>query len=119
MTPFLKLQVEGSRATITMNRPDKRNALHRDAIAELLQMFGDLQLEKRIRAVILTGEGTAFCAGMDLDEMKATAEATDPHLLWRRDAELYQELLEKMLRFPKPILAAVNGPAVAGGAGVV
>ena len=105
--------------TIVLNRPDKRNALSRDLLEQLQQAFDDLHQERRVRAVILTGSGTAFCAGMDLGEMRDTAQREDPHPRWYADAQQYRELIEVMLRFPKPIIAAVNGPAVAGGAGLV
>jgi enoyl-CoA hydratase/carnithine racemase len=88
-------------------------------LAELAQTFGDLHLEKRVRGVILTGAGTAFCAGMDLGEMLETSRQENAHRKWHDDAVLYRDLIETMLRFPKPIVAAVNGPAVAGGAGLV
>lgn len=117
--PLTTLSITDHTATLTLNRPAKRNALTRALLGELHQAFDDLHREKRVRAVILTGAGPAFCAGMDLDEMKSTADAEDPHALWQRDAEIYQELVEIMLRFPKPIIAAVNGPAVAGGAGLI
>ena len=105
--------------TIVLNRPDKRNALSRDLIRQLQQAFDDLHQERRVRAVMLTGNGTAFCAGMDLDEMKETALQENSQEMWFHDAREYQELIETMLRFPKPIIAAMNGSAVAGGAGLV
>jgi methylglutaconyl-CoA hydratase len=105
--------------TIILNRPDKRNALSRQVLDELQQAFIDLHQEKQVRAVILTGAGSAFCAGMDLGEMRETAKADDAQQQWYHDAVQYQDLLESMLRFPKPIIAAVNGPALAGGAGLV
>src|SRR5688500_20019837 len=105
--------------TIVLNRPDKRNALSRQMIAELTQAFDDLHQEKKVRAVILTGAGSAFCAGMDLAEMQETARQHDALQQWHDDAVLYRELIDKMLFFPKPIIAAVNGPAVAGGAGLL
>src|SRR5262245_5006381 len=105
--------------TIVLNRPDRRNALSRQMLADLMQALDDLHQERKVRAVILTGAGTAFCAGMDLAEMRATAEQPDASLQWHRDAVQYRELIDKLLQFPKPIIAAVNGPAVAGGAGLV
>jgi len=117
--PLVRVNVHQHAGTIILNRPDKRNALSRGLIAEISQAFDDLHLERRVRAVVLTGAGTAFCAGMDLQEMQETAKQDRPHDQWQQDAEIYQELLEKMIRFPKPIIAAVNGPAVAGGAGLV
>ena len=97
----------------------KAERLSRALIAELVQALGDLHQERRVRAVILTGAGSAFCAGMDLAEMAATANSQDPHAHWHEDAIHYRELLDTMLHFPKPIIAAVAGPAMAGGAGLV
>lgn len=105
--------------TIILDRPDKRNALSRQLLEDLQQAFSDLHQEKQVRAVILTGAGSAFCAGMDLGEMRATAQADDAAQQWMSDAVQYRDLLETMLRFPKPIIAAVNGPAFAGGLGLV
>jgi len=117
--PLVKLSIRDHSATVILNRPDKRNALSRALLSQLHQLFEDLHLEKRVRSIILTGSGSAFCAGMDLGEMHATAAGDDPHAQWQRDAEQYHDLLLLMLRFPKPIIAAVNGPAIAGGAGLV
>ena len=117
MTVIVKVNLPSG--TIILNRPDKRNALSRQMIADLVQAFDDLHGERRVRAVILTGSGPAFCAGMDLAEMQETAKQPDALSQWHEDAVIYRELIDKMLLFPKPIIAAVNGPAVAGGAGLV
>jgi methylglutaconyl-CoA hydratase len=105
--------------TIVLNRPEKRNALTRQMLSDLSQAFSDLHGEKQVRAVILIGNGPAFCAGMDLDEMRQTAAQPNAQQQWYEDSVQYRELIEQMLRFPKPIIAAVTGPAVAGGAGLV
>jgi methylglutaconyl-CoA hydratase len=105
--------------TIVLCRAEKRNALSRQMLADLAQALDDLHGERQVRAVILTGAGTAFCAGMDLAEMHATSQDPDARWQWHDDAVLYRELLDKMLVFPKPIIAAVNGPVVAGGAGLL
>ncbi len=115
----LRLHVHEAAGTVILNRPEKRNALSRQLLRELRQALEDFHLQRSVRAVVLTGAGSAFCAGMDLTEMLETAEQDDAQRLWHQDAELYRELLEQMLLFPKPIIAAVNGPAVAGGAGLV
>jgi methylglutaconyl-CoA hydratase len=117
--PLVKTKLHEHAGTIILNRPDKRNALSRDLLRELAQAFDDLHQERRVRAVVLTGAGSSFCAGMDLGEMLQTSKEPDPHPRWHDDAVQYRDLLEKMLRFPKPIIAAVNGPAMAGGAGLV
>jgi enoyl-CoA hydratase/carnithine racemase len=118
-TGFVKLSIRQQTATVVLNRPEKRNALSRALLADLSQALDDLHLERRVRAVVLMGAGTAFCAGMDLGEMRETAKLERPHEQWHEDAVIYQELLTQMLHFPKPLIAAVNGPAVAGGAGLV
>jgi enoyl-CoA hydratase/carnithine racemase len=117
--PLVRMNVSPPGATIILSRPEKRNALTRAMIAELSQALDDLHQERRVRAVILTGAGPAFCAGMDLGEMLETSRQSDAYAQWHRDAEMYLDLLLSMLRFPKPLIAAVNGPAMAGGAGLV
>jgi methylglutaconyl-CoA hydratase len=119
MTICLKLKKHAPSGTIILDRPDRRNALSRELLGQLQQAFDDFHQERSVRAVILTGAGAAFCAGMDLDEMRETAKAENAYELWREDAVLYRDTVEMMLRFPKPIIAAVNGPAMAGGAGLV
>jgi enoyl-CoA hydratase/carnithine racemase len=117
--PLVKVQVQEKSGTLLLNRPQKRNALSRALMAELKQALDDLHRERRVRAVILTGAGAAFCAGLDLAEMLATADGPNARQQWYDDALAYQDLVETMLRFPKPLIAAVNGPALAGGAGLV
>jgi methylglutaconyl-CoA hydratase len=117
MTVVVKKNVPSG--TIVLNRPDKRNALSRQMLEELAQALDDLHQERKVRAVILTGAGTAFCAGMDLGEMQETSKQPDALLQWHADAVQYRELLDKLLQFPKPVIAAVNGPVMAGGAGLM
>jgi methylglutaconyl-CoA hydratase len=119
MEPLVKIQVHAHTATVTLNRPEKRNALSRGLLRQLHQALDDLHQERKVRAVILTGAGTVFCAGMDLSEMLATADQQDRLEQWQADSVVYHDLIQAMLRFPKPLVAAVNGPAVAGGAGLV
>ena len=108
-------------ATIILSRPDKRNALTRQMLTDLIQAFDDLHQERKVRAVILTGAGTAFCAGMDLAEMQETAKLPqrDAWEQWYEDANLFRDVIDKMRHFPKPIIAAINGPAMAGGMGLL
>jgi methylglutaconyl-CoA hydratase len=115
----LRIHIHQQAGTIILDRPEKRNALDRALLAELSQALSDLHQEKRVRAVVLTGAGSAFCAGMDLREMLETSQASDAQRRWQEDANQYRDVLETMWRFPKPLIAAVNGPALAGGAGLV
>ena len=117
--PLIKIHYHEDVATIILNRAEKRNALSRGLLSELSQALEDIGLEKKIRAVILSGAGPSFCAGMDLKEMAATANQADPHAQWSSDAKLYLNVIQTMLRFPKPLIAAVDGAAVAGGGGLV
>lgn len=117
--PLVEVRSQPPAGTIVLNRPEKRNALSREMLSQISEALNDLHQERKVRAVILTGAGPAFCAGMDLDEMLQTSQQDDALEMWHHDAVQYKELLEMMLRFPKPIIAAVNGPAVAGGAGLI
>jgi methylglutaconyl-CoA hydratase len=117
--PIVQIKVHEHVGTIILNRPHRRNALTRQMLADLVQAFDDLHMQRRVRAVVLTGAGSSFCAGMDLAEMLETSKGENPLAMWHEDAVAYRDVVETMLRFPKPIIAAVNGPAVAGGAGLV
>lgn len=104
-------------AVITLNRPDKRNALSRGLIAALTAAFDRARDDAAARSVVLTGAGPAFCAGMDLTELSETVEA-DRNVIWN-DAMALSRLFDLIYSLPKPIIAVVNGAAVAGGAGLV
>lgn len=98
--------------TITMNRPEKRNALCPLLIEELTQALKDAE-NCDCGVVILTGAGTAFCAGLDMEHL-ATVKAHTPEEN-RRDSENMARVLRTLYEFPKPVIAAVNGSAIAGG----
>jgi methylglutaconyl-CoA hydratase len=104
-------------ALLTINRPDQRNALSRALIAELTVAFKRAADDPKVRSVILTGTGTAFCAGMDLGELRGTL-GDEGDKVWE-DAAKLSELYDIIYTLPKPTIAAVNGAAVAGGAGLV
>ena len=106
---------DGSSGTIIINRPDRRNALSREIVELLMQALDDFHSENSVRAVILTGTGDTFCAGTDLHQMKETSESGNALEVWHKDARSFLDLLEKMLRFPKPIISCVNGWVVGSG----
>jgi methylglutaconyl-CoA hydratase len=109
-------------AVLTLNRPEKRNALSRALIEALSDAFQRVREDAAARCVILTGAGTVFCAGMDLAELAASLDlpqspATEATI--REDALRLANLFDLIYTLPKPTLAAVNGAAAAGGAGLV
>jgi methylglutaconyl-CoA hydratase len=119
MDNLVKVRVHVPSGTIILQRPEKRNAMSRLMMLQVQQALEDLHQERRVRAVILTGAGTAFCAGVDLAEVHATLGAEDALEQWHRDSVQLKQLYQTMLEFPKPIIAAVNGPALGAGAGLV
>lgn len=117
MGRFQFIQVASARGvqTITLNRPEKRNALSPELIDELTQVL-DETATCDCGVVILTGAGSAFCAGLDMEHLETmTARTIEQH---RRDSENMARVLRTLYEFPKPIIAAVNGPAIAGGMGL-
>jgi methylglutaconyl-CoA hydratase len=117
MTPLALYDYRGSAAVITINRPDKRNALSRALIAALTEAFERAKGDSKARCVLLTGAGSAFCAGMDLSELSDSIEA-EKAVIWD-DALKLAKLFDLIYTLPKPTIALVNGPAVAGGAGLM
>ncbi len=115
--PLVRYEARPPAVLLTLNRPDKRNALSRELIAALTEAFARARDDAAARCVLLTGAGPAFCAGMDLAELSATVEA-DQSVVWA-DALSLARLYDLIYTLPKPTVAAVNGPAVAGGAGLV
>src|SRR5438132_10817778 len=109
---------------ITLNRPDRRNALSRGLIAALTDAFARAAADAAARNVILTGAGSVFCAGMDLAELAESLQQADEKAdaaqsaVWE-DALRLANLYDRIYTLPKPTIAAVNGAAVAGGAGLV
>src|SRR5581483_6844901 len=103
-------------ATITLNRPEKRNALDDDMVALLKQSFSEAERDENVRVILLTGAGKDFCSGADLSVLQKIAEGS---ILdnWE-DANSLKDLFIQMRLLRKPIVAAVRGRALAGGCGL-
>src|SRR6266581_5602162 len=115
MYSTLILGISGAVATITLNRPDKRNAMSAAMIAELQTALDEIE-KSHVRVGILTGAGKAFCAGMDLEMLAAIAHQTPAEN--QEDSRRMAKLFRRVWSFPRPLIAAVNGAALAGGCGI-
>ena len=104
-------------ATITLNRPDVRNAFNEITIAEIKQAFSELGDDAALRAIVLAANGPAFCAGADLNWMKKMAGYT--HAENHADALQLADMLRTIYLCPKPVVARVQGDCYAGGMGLV
>ena len=113
----LLLTREGKIATVTLNRPDTRNAFNEETIAELTHAFRELGEDEDLRAIVLAANGPAFCAGADLNWMKKMAGYT--HAENQADALQLAEMLRTIYLCPKPVVAKVQGDCYAGGMGLV
>ena len=114
---FRTIQVDEFEAihTITLNRPERRNALNPAMLEELTRALQDSE-RCTCSAVILTGAGSSFCAGMDIENLKAMlGEGPEEE---RADLEAFLSLMRRLYELDKPTIAAVNGPALAGGTGL-
>jgi methylglutaconyl-CoA hydratase len=104
-------------ATLTLNRPDKHNALNEAMIAELTQAAADLGADPAVRVVVLTGEGASFCAGGDLGWMQRQIAADREQRMVQ--ATRLARMLDALNRLPKPLIGRVNGQAFGGGLGMM
>ncbi|MGH9512453.1 MAG: enoyl-CoA hydratase/isomerase family protein [Terriglobales bacterium] len=111
----IQLALDSSVATITLNRPDKRNAISLQLVGELISAMQEIE-QSSAQILILTGAGKAFCAGMDLDELKSLTGKTHQENI--QDSKRMAGILRRLYEFPKVTIAAVNGAAIAGGTGL-
>jgi methylglutaconyl-CoA hydratase len=111
----LRFERQAEIATITMNRPEKRNAISTQMVEDLMAAL-DKAERAPVRVVILTGSGKAFCSGMDLEGLRAIAQQSHEENLG--DSRRMGKMFYRLYTFPKPIITAVNGAAIAGGCGI-
>lgn len=113
----LTIAIADKVATVTLNRPDLRNAFNEQAIAELALAFDELGRNELVRAIVLAANGPAFCAGADLNWMKKMAGYSHDENL--ADASRLADMLRTIYLCPKPTVAKVQGDCYAGGMGLV
>lgn len=114
MTTFIKSVIDGNVLKITLNRPDKFNSFNRAMALELQEALDKAGSDKSIRAVLLTGEGKAFCAGQDLSEAMDTSGPGIERIV----REHYNPIILKIRNLEKPVVCAVNGVAAGAGANI-
>ncbi|MBK6759300.1 MAG: enoyl-CoA hydratase/isomerase family protein [Ignavibacteria bacterium] len=102
--------------TITMNRADKRNALSAELVAGLHAAFLQMGSNESVKVIVLSGEGSAFCAGADLAYLQQITENSPLENL--ADSTALKDMLQSIVDCPKPVIAKVHGAAIAGGCGL-
>jgi len=115
MFETLTLEFSGELATLTLNRPDKRNAINSKMVSEMQSALDDIETS-RARVAIITGAGKSFCAGMDLEMLADIASQSSAENM--DDSRRMAKMFRRIWSFSKPLIAAVNGAALAGGCGI-
>ncbi|TQF68727.1 enoyl-CoA hydratase family protein [Rhodococcus spelaei] len=115
---YVRYEVSGGFATVTLDSPHNRNAISSRLVGELRQALEDAARDENVRAVVLTHTGGTFCAGADLSEAASSADADPAEIAAQRTRQM-TELLRVFLELPKPIVARIDGHVRAGGMGLV
>src|SRR5580700_3659589 len=115
MFETLTLEFTGQLATLTFNRPEKRNAISQRMVSEIQSALDEVETS-RARVAIVTGAGKSFCAGMDLEMLSAIATQSSADNM--EDSRRMARMFRRVWSFSKPLIAAVNGAALAGGCGI-
>ncbi|MDP2366261.1 MAG: enoyl-CoA hydratase/isomerase family protein [Ignavibacteria bacterium] len=113
---MIKSEIKNNTAVITLNRPEKRNALHPFLVEQLKSKLVEYEKDDSVKSIIITGEGNTFCAGADLEYLQQISNNSTIENY--NDSKSLAELFLMIYNFPKPTIAAVNGAAIAGGCGL-
>jgi methylglutaconyl-CoA hydratase len=113
---MIKFEIKDQIGILTLNRPEKRNALHPELVQQMKSKLIEVQKSQLVKVLIITGEGKAFCAGADLEYLKKLKSYSSVEN--EKDSRGLAELFLMLYNFPKPVIAAVNGAALAGGCGL-
>lgn len=114
---YIGYEVKERTGYITLNRPEKRNALNADVVTELKQAFRKAEADGSVKVIVLAARGEAFCAGADLEYLRQLQTNSYEENL--QDSTHLMELFRQIYTLKKVVIAQVNGPAIAGGAGLV
>lgn len=113
---MIKYEIKNEVGILTLNRPEKRNSLHPELVKQMKSKLKEIENDEALKVLIITGEGTSFCAGADLEylnELKKYSSIEN-----EKDSRDLAELFLMLYSFPKLVIAAVNGAAIAGGCGL-
>lgn len=113
---MIKSEIKNNTAIITLNRPEKRNALHPFLVEQLKNKLVEFEKDDSVKSLIITGEGNTFCAGADLEYLQQISNNSSIENY--NDSKSISELFLMIYEFPKPTIAAINGSAIAGGCGL-
>lgn len=114
----IQVKVTDCAGTILLNRPEHGNRMTRLMIRQFTEALDDLYLEKKVRAIIVTGAGNTFCEGLDWQELQPDDGGPLASHNLGEDAAAWRDLVVRMLEITKPIIASINGPALSEGAGL-
>lgn len=113
----IEFTVDEGVASVVLNRPEMRNAFNDEVIADLTHAFSEIGTSPEIRVAVLTGSGSAFSAGADLQWMRRMADYSMEENI--EDSRRMAEMFRTIHRCPKPVIGRINGPAIGGGIGLV
>ena len=113
---MVRSEIKNETGIIFLARPEKRNALHPDLVSYLKTKLSEFEVNEKINSVIITGEGSVFCAGADLEYLQMLSDYSSIENY--NDSKSLSELYLMIYEFSKPTIAAVNGAAIAGGCGL-
>ncbi|MGB5289439.1 MAG: enoyl-CoA hydratase/isomerase family protein, partial [Ignavibacteriaceae bacterium] len=113
---MIKYETKDGIGILSLNRPEKRNALHPELVKQMKAKLKELEKDGSLDVLIITGEGKSFCAGADLEYLNRLRDFSS--LENEKDSRELAELFLLIYNFPKPVIAAVSGAAIAGGCGL-
>lgn len=113
---MIKYELKNEIGILTLNRPEKRNSLHPELVTQMKVKLNEAEKDDELKVLIITGEGKVFCAGADLEYLNEMRNYSS--LENEKDSRELANLFLMIYNFPKPVIAAVNGAAIAGGCGL-